>query len=61
MLKNKLAFQLRTGTIFILDRVLTMEYCSGGFIDDVEYMKKNKIDLVGISKKVSQVKNFINI
>lgn len=37
------------------DRVLTMEYCSGGFIDDVEYMKKNKIDLVGISKKVSQM------
>ena len=37
------------------DRVLTMEYCSGGFIDDVQYMKDNKIDLVGVSNKISQV------
>jgi aarF domain-containing kinase len=37
------------------DRVLTMEFCSGGFIDDVNYMKENKIDLVGISNKISQV------
>jgi hypothetical protein len=32
-----------------------MEFCSGGFIDDVNYMKENKIDLVGISNKISQV------
>ena len=37
------------------DRVLTMEFCSGGFIDDVDYMKRNKIDLVGVSNKISQV------
>lgn len=37
------------------DRVLTMEFCSGGFIDDVQYMKEHDIDLVGISKKISRM------
>ena len=38
------------------DRVLTMEFCAGGFVDDVHYMKEQKIDLVGISNKISQVR-----
>ena len=45
----KIYWQLST------DRVLTMEFCEGGFVDDVKYMKDNKIDLIGISNKISQV------
>ena len=32
-----------------------MEYCSGGHINDVEYMKKHGIDLQGMSTKISQM------
>ncbi len=39
----------------ISGRILTMEYCPGCFVDDVEYMKEHKIDLAGVSKKISQV------
>ena len=49
----KIYWQLST------DRVLTMEYCDGGFVDDVKYMKDNKIDLIGISNKISQVKDIV--
>ena len=47
----KIFWQLST------DRVLTMEFCAGGFVDDVQYMKEKNIDLVGISKKISHVRD----
>merc|ERR1712117_801301 len=34
------------------DRVLTMEYCKGGHINDIEYLKKEGIDPFGISRKI---------
>ena len=37
------------------DRVLVMEYCPGGHIDDKEYLKANGVDLEGVSKKISQM------
>jgi aarF domain-containing kinase len=30
---------------FTSDRVLTMEYCEGGRVDDVKEMKKNNVDV----------------
>ena len=37
------------------DRVLIMEYCSGGHIDDIDYLKSHKIDFHSVSKKISQM------
>ena len=37
------------------DRILVMEFCSGGFIDDAVYLKKHNIDLTGVSKKIGQM------
>ena len=37
------------------DRVLTMEYCKGGHINDREYMRRENIDPRSISKKVGQM------
>ena len=37
------------------DRILVMEFCSGGFIDDVNYLKKHKIDREDVSKKIGQM------
>lgn len=36
-------------------RVLTMEYCTGGHIDDKEYMTKSKIPVNEVSKKMSKI------
>lgn len=35
------------------NRVLTMQYCSGGHINDKQYMKDHDIDTEGVSKKIS--------
>ena len=32
-----------------------MEFCSGGFINDIEYLKKHNIDLESVSKKVGEM------
>ena len=37
------------------DRILVMEFCSGGFINDIEYLKKHNIDLESVSKKVGEM------
>jgi len=37
------------------DRVLVMEYIKGIHINDIDNLKKAKMDLVGISKKISQI------
>lgn len=37
------------------DRVLVMEYCQGGHINDVEYMKEHNINLTDVSNKISQM------
>lgn len=34
------------------DRVLVMEYCEGGQVNDLEYLKKNKIDPFDVSNKL---------
>ena len=36
-------------------RVLTMEYCPGAKITDLEFMKSNKIDPYEVSKRLSQI------
>ena len=40
---------------FSTDRILVMEYCAGGFINDREYMKKHNIDVESVSKKIGQM------
>lgn len=40
---------------FSSSRVLTMEYCEGGTIDDKEYMTKNNISVNEVSKKMSKI------
>eukprot|EP00095_Tigriopus_kingsejongensis_P002163 maker-scaffold248_size238799-snap-gene-1.33 protein:Tk02163 transcript:maker-scaffold248_size238799-snap-gene-1.33-mRNA-1 annotation:"hypothetical protein LOTGIDRAFT_121554" len=37
------------------DRILVMEYCPGGHINDAEYIKKHKINPWDISKKLGQM------
>jgi len=37
------------------ERILVMEFCKGGKIDDVEYLKKHNIDFEGVSKKVDEM------
>ena len=37
------------------DRVLVMDYCSGGHINDKDYLKANGVDLESVSKKISQM------
>lgn len=37
------------------DRVIVMEYCPGGHVNDLEYIKANKIDPLDISKKIGQM------
>jgi len=37
------------------DRVLVMEYCDGTHIDDVENLRQKRIDLFGVSRKISQM------
>ena len=37
------------------DRVLVMEYIKGIHINDIDNLKRAKMDLVGISKKISQI------
>ncbi len=34
------------------DRILTMEYCAGSRVDDIEYIKKNEINVKKISERV---------
>lgn len=36
-------------------RVLTMEYCPGAKVTDLEYMKSNRIDPYQVSKRLSQI------
>jgi aarF domain-containing kinase len=42
------------------DRVLTMEYCEGGRIDDVNEMKKNKIDVNLVINETKLIISFSN-
>ena len=37
------------------DRVLVMEYCNGTHIDDATNLRKNKVDFVSVSRKISQM------
>ena len=41
------------------DRVLTMEYCEGGRIDDVNEMKKNKIDVNMVINETKLIISFL--
>ncbi|XP_028409857.1 uncharacterized aarF domain-containing protein kinase 1-like isoform X2 [Dendronephthya gigantea] len=36
-------------------RVLTMEYCEGGYVNDLEYMKNNNISSDEVSSKVGEI------
>ncbi len=37
------------------DRVLTMEFCRGGHINDLEYLRRHRIDPIPVSSKISQM------
>ncbi len=37
------------------DRVLTMEYCEGGHVNDIGYLRRNGIDPFPVSSKISQM------